>query len=200
MHASERDRPDVMSRRRDWEQSLPGVDVEKLIFLDESAVNTAMARECGRCPRGLRLVDSAPAGLWQTSTLVAAIRLGGVVAPMIFNGPINGESFAGYIESSLVAELEPGDIVVMDNLPVHKSRRVADAIESAGCMLVFLPPYSPDLSPIENMWSKVKAILRKAGARTFEAVVNAAGDALHAITLEDCDGYFGHCGYDALPS
>lgn len=190
----------MIAKRRDWEQSLPGVDVEKLIFLDESAVNTAMARDCGRCPRGQRLVDSVPAGLWQTSTLVAAVRLDGVVAPMIVNGPINGESFADYIESSLVGELEPGDIVVMDNLPVHKSRRVADAIEGAGCVLVFLPPYSPDLSPIENMWSKVKTILRKAAARTFDAVVDATGVALRAITPEDCDGYFGHCGYDALPN
>ena len=122
------------------------------------------------------------------------------VAPMIVNGPINGESFADYVESSLVGELAPGDIVVMDNLPVHKSRRVADAIEGAGCVLVFLPPYSPDLSPIENMWSKVKAIPRKAAARTFDAVVDATGDALRAITPEDCDGYFGHCGYDALPN
>jgi len=174
--------------------------VEKLVFLDEGAVNTAVARDCGRCLRGQRLVGAVPAGLWQSSTLVAAIRLDGVVAPMIVNGPINGESFADYVESSLVGELEPGDIVVMDNLPVHKSRRVAEAIQAVGCTLVFLPPYSPDLSPIENMWSKVKAILRKAAARTFDTVVDATGDALRAITPEDCDGYFGNCGYDALPN
>jgi transposase len=187
-----------MAKRQDWERSLPGVDVEKLVFLDESAVNTAMARDRGRCPRGERLVDSVPAGLWQTSTLVAAVRLDGVVAPMVIDGPLNGESFADYVELSLVPELEPGDIVVMDNLPVHKSKRVADAIQASGCTLVFLPPYSPDLSPIENMWSKVKAILRTAAARTFDAVVDATGDALRAITPEDCDGYFGNCGYDAL--
>jgi transposase len=186
-----------MARRHDWEQSLPGVDVGMLLFLDESAVNTAMVRNRGRCPRGERLVDSAPAGLWQTSTLVAAIGLDGVVAPMVVNGPFNGESFAQYVESSLVPELEPGMIVVMDNLPVHKSKRVADAIAAAGCTLVFLPPYSPDYNPIENMWSKVKALLRAAAARTFQAVVDATGDALRAITPEDCDGYFRHCGYDA---
>ena len=188
-----------MTRREDWVDSLPGLDVEKLLFLDESAVHTAMVRDCGRCPRGQRLVDSAPAGLWQTSTLVAAIRLDGVVAPMVVNGPLNGESFAQYIESSLVAELKPGDIVVMDNLPVHKSQRVADAIRACGCTLVFLPPYSPDFNPIESMWSKIKTILRAAAARTFETVVDAAGDALRAITTHDCDGYFRHCGYDALP-
>jgi transposase len=190
----------VKVRREVWEQSLPGIDVGKLVFLDESGVNTSMARDCGRCPRGERLVDSAPAGLWQTSTLVAAVRLDGVVAPMVIDGPINGQSFADYVEQSLVVELEPGDIVVMDNLPVHKSRRVADAIQAAGCTLVFLPPYSPDLNPIENLWSKVKAILRKAAARTFESVVDATGDALRAVTPDDCDGYFRHCGYDALPS
>ena len=176
------------------------MDVEKLIFLDESAVNTAMVRGCGRCPSGQRLVDSAPAGLWQTSTLVAAICLDGVIAPMVIDGPLNGDSFAQYVETSLIAELEPGNIVVMDNLPVHKNKRVAIAIEAAGCILVFLPPYSPDYNPIENMWSKAKTLLRTAAARTFAAVVDAAGDALRSITPEDCDGYFRHCGYDALPN
>jgi transposase len=176
------------------------VDVETLVFLDESAVNTAMVRTRGRCPRGERLAGSAPAGLWQTSTLVAAIGLDGVVAPMVIDGPLNGESFAQYVETSLVPALEPGNIVVMDNLPVHKAKRVADAIAAAGCTLAFLPPYSPDYNPIENMWSKVKTHLRAAAARTFEAVVNATGDALRSITPEDCDGYFRHCGYDALPS
>jgi transposase len=200
LHAAERDRPDVVARRHDWEQSLPGVDVEMLVFLDESAVNTARVRDRGRCPQGERLVDSVPAGLWQTSTLVAAICLDGVVAPMVIDGPLNGESFAQYVETSLVPALEPGNIVVMDNLPVHKSQRVSDAIAAAGCTLVFLPPYSPDYSPIENMWSKVKTHLRAAAARTFNAVVDAAGDALRSITPEDCDGYFRHCGYDALPN
>ncbi|MGH6682838.1 MAG: IS630 family transposase [Pseudolabrys sp.] len=190
----------MIARRQDWEQSLAGLDVEHLLFLDESAVNTAMLRSCGRCARGQRLTDAAPAGFWQTSTLVAAIGLDGVVAPMVIDGPLNGESFAQYVESSLVPELRAGHIVVMDNLPVHKHKRVADAIEARGCTLVFLPPYSPDYNPIESMWSKVKTFLRAAAARTFEAVVAATGDALRAITPEDCDGYFSHCGYDALPS
>jgi transposase len=175
------------------------MDVERFVFIDESAVNDSMARQRGRCPRGHRLVESVPAGLWKTSTLVAGIRLDGVVAAMVFDGPLNGESFAQYVESTLVVELNAGDIVIMDNLPVHKSRRVADAIAAVGCILVFLPPYSPDLNPIEPMWSKVKLSLRKAAARTFDAVVAVTGDALRAITTEDCDGYFSHCGYDALP-
>lgn len=174
--------------------------MEKLVFLDESGINTAMARRYGRCAQGKRLVDSAPAGLWQSNTLLAAVRLDGVVAPMVLDGPVNGEAFAGYIEQCLVRELEPGDIVIMDNLPAHKSVRVTQAIEGAGCSLVYLPPYSPDLNPIENMWSKVKAWLGKAAARTFETVVDAVGQALLAVNTTDCQGYFSHCGYNATPT
>jgi len=201
-HASEQDRPDVKRKREDWEQCqcLPGVDFEKFVFLDECGINTAMARRYGRSPQGERLVDSAPAGQWQSNTLLSAMRLTGVVAPMVLDGPINGESFATYIEQSLVPELEPGDIVVMDNLPAHKSQRVTQAIEGAGCSLVYLPPYSPDFNPIENMWSKVKAWLRKAAARTFGGIVDAVAEALLAVTPDDCQGYFGHCGYDATPT
>ena len=197
MHASEQDRPDVKHKREVWEQCLAGLDLEKLVFLDESGINTAMARRYGRCLQNKRLVDSTPAGLWQSNTLLAAVRLDGVVAPMVLDGPVNGDIFASYIERSLVPELEPDDIVIMDNLPAHKSLRVTQAIEAAGCLLVYLPPYSPDFNPIENMWSKVKAWLRKAAARTFETVVQAVGEALLAVTTADCQGFFSHCGYDA---
>jgi transposase len=190
----------VKRKREDWEQCVPGLDLEKFVFLDECGINTAMARRYGRCPQGERLVDSAPAGQWQSNTLLSAMRLTGVVAPMVLDGPINSESFASYIEQSLVLELEPGDTLVMDNLPAHKSQRVTQAIEDAGCTLVYLPPYSPDFNPIENMWSKVKARLRKAAARTFGSIVDAVRDALLAVTPEDCQGYFGHCGYDATPT
>ena len=184
-------------KREEWEHSLPGLDLEKLVFLDESGINTIMARRCGRSPQGERLVDSAPAGQWQSHTLLAAVRLDGVLAPMVLDGPVNGDSFAGYIEQSLVPELEPQDIVIMDNLPAHKSRRVTQAIEQAGCSLVYLPPYSPDFNPIENMWSKVKASLRRSAARTFDRVVDAVAEALRAVSPDDCQGYFDHCGYDA---
>jgi transposase len=190
----------VKSRREEWEQCLPGLNLEKLVFLDESGINTIMARRYGRCAQNKRLVDSAPAGQWQSNTLLAAVRLDGVIAPMVFDGPVNGDSFAGYIELSLVPELEPKDIVIMDNLPAHKSQRVTQAIEGAGCSLVYLPPYSPDFNPIENMWSKVKASLRKTAARTFESVIDAVAEALTSVTLEDCQGYFDHCGYDAIPN
>lgn len=185
----------MKAQREIWEQCLPGLDLSRLVFLDECGVNTLMARLCGRCPQGKRLVDASPAAHWQTTTLVSAVRLSGVIAPMMLTGAMNGDSFAGYVEQSLVSELTRGDIVIMDNLPSHKSQRVTDAIARAGCTLVYLPPYSPDFNPIENMWSKVKALLRKAGARTFATLVDAVRDALLAVTAEDCDGFFEHCGY-----
>ena len=190
-----------MRRLREiWAECVPGVDVEKLVFLDESGVNTAMFRLYGRCPRGERLVAAAPAAHWQSNTLLAAVRLDGVVAPMVLDGPVTGASFAGYVERSLVPELRPGDIVVMDNLPAHKGAAVAEAIDRAGCRLVYLPPYSPDLNPIEPMWSKVKAAVCRAAARTFETLVEAVGNALRGVTAEDCEGYFEHCGYNATPT
>jgi len=189
----------VRRLREIWAACVPGVDLETLVFLDESGVNTAMFRRYGRCRQGERLVDAVPAGHWQSNTLLAAVRLDGVVAPMVLDGPVTGESFAGYVGRSLVPELRPGDIVVMDNLPAHKGAAVAEAIEHAGCRLAYLPPYSPDLNPIESMWSKVKSAVRKAAARTFDTLVDAVGDALRSVTAEDCEGYFEHCGYDATP-
>jgi len=185
----------VKQKREDWEQCLPGLDLDRLVFFDESGVNTLMARTRGRSPKGKRLVDSVPAGRYETLTLMSAVRLDGVVAPMLLDGPVNAQTFAGYVEDCLVPALEPGDILIMDNLPAHKSARITQAVEGAGCILVYLPPYSPDLNPIENMWSKVKASLQKTAARTFEALLDGVGEALHAISLEDCDGYFEHCGY-----
>lgn len=188
----------MKAQREIWEDCLPGLDLGRLVFLDECGINTLMARLQGRCQQGKRLVASSSAAFWETTTLLSAVRLDGVIAPMMLPGSINGDSFAGYIEQFLVPELTRGDIVVMDNLPAHKSQRVTDAIADAGCTLVYLPPYSPDFNPIENMWSKVKACLRKAGARTFEVLVDAVRDALLAVTPDDCDGYFEHCGYSEI--
>jgi transposase len=187
----------VKTQREIWQHCLPGLDLSRLVFLDECGINTLMTRLLGRCRQGKRLVASLPAACWQTTTLVSAVRLEGVVAPMMLPGSIDGDSFAGYVEQFLVSELTTGDIVIMDNLPSHKSQRVTDAIEKVGCTLVYLPPYSPDFNPIENMWSKVKAGLRKASARTFEVLLDAVRDALLAVTPEDCDGYFEHCGYES---
>ena len=190
----------MRQRREDWEECLPGLDVGRLVFFDESGVNTLMARTRGRSPEGERLVGSAPAGRYETLTLMSAVRLGGVVAPMLLDGPVNAETFAGYVEDCLVPALEPGDVLIMDNLPAHKSARVTRAVEVAGCVLVYLPPYSPDFNPIEHMWSKVKASLRKTAARTPKALLDGVAEALRAITLADCAGYFEHCGYGDTPS
>jgi transposase len=190
----------VKLKREEWEQCMPGLDLDKLVFFDEIGVNTKMVRLHGRCPASRRLVDFAPAGHYSSNTLMSGMRLDGVVAPLLINGPVNGETFAGYVEECLAPALEPGDILIIDNLPAHKSLRVTAAIEAAGCILVYLPPYSPDFNPIENMWSKVKASVRAAAARTLDAVVDAVGVALHSVTLSDREGYFKNCGYGESPT
>jgi transposase len=179
---------------------MPGLDLDKLVFFDEIGVNTKMVRLHGRCPQSQRLIDFAPAGHYSNSTLMSGMRLDGVVAPMLLDGPVNAETFAGYVEQCLAPALEPGDILVIDNLPAHKSVRVNAAVEGVGCVLVYLPPYSPDLNPIENMWSKVKASIRSAAARTLDAVVNAVEVALNSVTMSDREGYFSHCGYGDPPN
>jgi transposase len=179
---------------------MPGLNLDKLVFFDEIGVNTKMVRLHGRCPANQRLVDFAPAGHYSSSTLMSAMRLDGVVAPLLIDGPVNGEIFAGYVEQCLAPTLEPGDILIIDNLPAHKSARVTAAVEGAGGVLVYLPPYSPDFNPIENMWSKVKTSVRAAAARTLDAVVEAVSVALQSVTLSDCEGYFSHCGYGEPPN
>ena len=143
---------------------------------------------------------AVPHGHWQVTTMVAAIGLGGVVAALTYPGATDADAFATFADAVLGPALRPGDVVVLDNLAAHKAEAVRRAVEARGAVLLFLPPYSPDLNPIELVWSKVKALLRAAAARTFDAVVAAAGAALRAVTPADCDGYFRHCGYDALPS
>jgi transposase len=200
VHASEQNRADVKLKREEWEQCMPGLDLDKLVFFDEIGVNTKMIRLHGRCPQSQRLVSFAPAGHYSNSTLMSGMRLDGIVAPMLIDGPVNGETFAGYVEQCLVPALEPGDILIIDNLPAHKSERVTAAVDGAGCMLVYLPSYSPDLNPIENMWSKVKESIRAAAARTLDGVVDAVCVALHSVTLSDCEAYFSHCGYGDTPN
>ena len=144
-----------------------------------------MARAYGRCAKGRRLLGKVPWGHWKTTTFVAALRLGEISAPFVLDGAMNRDCFEAYVENVLAPTLSEGDIVVMDNLPAHKGAAVAEAIAGAGCRLVYLPPYSPDLNPIEPMWSKVKAAVRKAAARTVDALVDAVRDALRSVTAED---------------
>jgi transposase len=165
------------------------------VFVDETWASTNMARTHGRCPRGQRLVMAVPHGHWKTITFVAALRADGMVAPTVIDGAVTGDLFVASVEQQLAPTLREGDVVVMDNLACHKRAGVRRAIEAAGAALRLLPPYSPDLNPIEKMWSKVKEILRSLKARTAEALLDAIGVALRAVTAADAHGWFAHCGY-----
>lgn len=154
-----------------------------------------MVRAYGRAPRGQRLLAAVPHGHWKTTTLIAAVGLDGIAAPYVLDGPIDGETFRAYVEQMLAPTLAPGDIVIMDNLASHKVRGVRDAIEAAGAELVYLPPYSPDFNPIENLFAKLKAFLRQRAERTIESLWDGIADALKTISLDDCRNCFRHAGY-----
>ncbi len=155
-----------------------------------------MARLRGRAPKGERCRAPVPFGHWKTTTFTAGLRLGSLAAPFVLDGPMDGVAFLAYVSQVLVPELKPGDIAIMDNLPAHKVKGVREAIEGAGAYLIYLPPYSPDLNPIEKAFSKVKAILRKAAARTLEELWAAIAHALTAFKPAECRNYFAACGYD----
>jgi len=173
------------------------VKPEQLVFIDESGARTSMTRTRGRAMRGQRVVEKVPHGHWKTTTMISAIRTSGPCAAATISGATDSEIFRTYVQDVLVPELRVGDVVVMDNLQPHKASGVQEMIESAGARLLYLPPYSPDYNPIENMWSKVKQHLRSAAARTFEALLDAITAALASITVDDCQGFFRHCGYVA---
>lgn len=154
-----------------------------------------MARLRGRARRGERLRSGIPRGHWKTTTLVAGLRLTGLMAPFVLDGPMNRSVFLAYVTQVLAPELKPGDVVILDNLPAHKGSRVREAIEAAGASVLYLPPYSPDFNPIEEAFSKVKQFLRRAQARTDDALRSATWAALATITHADIDGWFSHCGY-----
>jgi transposase len=172
----------------------------RLVFLDETGVNTAMSRTHGRAAPGERVAGRVPKGHWHTTTVVGAMRLDGCCAAMTLAGGTDAVAFETFVEHCLVPALRPGDIVVMDNLPAHKAAGVGELIEAAGATVAYLPPYSPDFNPIEKMWSKVKAFLRSAAARTQEALQEAIANALRAVTAADCRGWFASCGYVATES
>lgn len=162
-------------------------------------MTTALTRLYGRAPRGQRLVESVPEARWETTTLISAIRRGGVVGSLEFRGATDEMAFRTYVEEILVPALRPGDIVVLDNLAAHRIGAVARTIRKAGAGVWYLPPYSPDFNPIEKIWAKVKALVRKAKARTTEALWEAIARALEAVTPQDCQGCFAFCGYHATP-
>ena len=198
MLACEQDRPDVARHRSRWKQRQATIDPERLVFIDETWTKTNMAPLRGWCLRGRRLKDQVPHRRWQTLTFIAALRHDGIVAPCLFDGPINGESFLAYVTQVLVPTLRPGDIVVMDNLGSHKSKAVRDAIWSVGARRLFLPAYSPDLNPIEQVFSKLKTLLRKARARSRQAVATAIGEILPHFQPSECANYLRNAGYASI--
>lgn len=167
-----------------------------MIFIDETGLNTKMGRLRGRSPRGERLRMSLPHGHWHTTTFVAGLRLDGLDAPMLIDGPMNGDAFLAYVREVLGPTLRPGDVVIMDNLGCHKSPKVREAIEAAGARLLFLPPYSPDFNPIEFAFAKLKSLLRAAAARTRDALWTTVGLLLDAVTSAECRNLFTATGYE----
>jgi transposase len=171
------------------------MDPDRFVFLDETGATTNMVSRRGWAPKGERLVDAAPRGHWHTTTFVAGLRGCGILAPLVLSGPMTGEAFRAYTEQFLAPALSPGDVVVMDNLPAHKVAGVAEAIAAAGATILYLPPYSPDLNPIEMAFAKLKALLCKAAARTRDELWDAIGALLDLFDPGECRRYIRHCGY-----
>lgn len=195
LHAAEQERNDVRAARTKWKREQPQLDAKKLIFIDETGTSTNMTRARGRCRRGKRLVAKVPHGHWKMTTFVAGLRQGGITAPFVVDAPMNGEIFLTYLEQCLVPTLSPGEIVSMDNLPAHKVAGVREIIEATGARLRMLPPYSPDLNPIEQCFAKIKAHLRKAGERSIPALWDRIGTILEGVAPQECKNYFTHVGY-----
>lgn len=185
----------MAARREAWHVAQHGLDPERLVFLDETWVKTNMTRPRGRALRGERLIAKVPHGHWKTTTFLAALRTTGLTAPLVVDGALNGAIFQAYVEQELAPTLRPGDIVVLDNLNVHKVAGARNAIEARGAELWFLPPYSPDLNPIETVFSKFKHLIRSAGERTVEALWRACGQVLDAFSESECRNHIRHCGY-----
>jgi transposase len=181
-------------QRRHWRDWLPLHDASPYVFLDECGVTTDLLRRYGRSPRGSRLHDHTPCSHWETQTVIAALRVDGVSAAAVFDGPIDAICFRAYVEQVLVPTLRPGDMVVLDNLAVHKQPEIRSAIEAVGAHLRFLP-YSPDFNPIEQTFAKLKAFLRAARPRTFDQVLALVAAALELFTPAECRNYIRHCGY-----
>jgi transposase len=186
----------VLIARRLWFEGQLDLDPDRLVFIDETGATTKMARLRGRAPRGERCRAPVPHGHWKTTTFTAGLRCSGLVAPMVLDGPMDGVAFLAYVRQVLVKELTPGDVVIMDNLPAHKVAGVRQAIEAAGASLLYLPPYSPDFNPIEQAFAKLKAILRKAAARTIHDLWDAIAAAIDLFPPHECNNFFAAAGYD----
>jgi transposase len=193
MHADERERPDVKRKRRSFRWRVRQIEPGRLRFVDESGANTAMARAYARAPRGKRAAGSAP-GKWDSFTVIAALGLDGAHAPLVIPGAMDAAAFETYVADVLAPQLRPGDVVVWDRVPTHHCRAAVAAVHRAGAKLMFLSPYSPDYTPIEKLWSKVKAYLRRVAARSKDSLYSALGEALESVTPQDIVGWFQHAG------
>jgi transposase len=185
----------VAEQRAGWHEQLKDVPLDKIVVIDESAAMTNMTRLRGRCDKSQRLVWPVPHGHWKVLTMIGAMTIKGVLTAVTVDAATDGEIFRRFVIDALVPTLKPGDVVVMDNLQAHKASGVKEAIEAAGARVLYLPPYSPDFSPIEPMWSKVKQVLRSIAARSVDALRLGVTTALQSITESDCHGFFRHCGY-----
>jgi len=188
----------VARRRTRWKKHQSRLDPTRLVFIDETWAKTNMTRTHGRSRRGERLVAKVPHGHWRTLTFIAALRSDRIDAPCVFNGPINARSFTAYVEQILIPTLRPGDVVILDNLGSHKGLPVRRALRQAGAKLLFLPPYSPDLNPIEQVFAKLKTLLRNAGERTVEATWQRIGKLLDCFTPTECANYIANSGYASV--
>ena len=195
MRAAEQDRPDVAGQRRRWRVWQRFMDPARFVFIDATGTATNMARRYGRGALGERLVAAVPHGHWRTTTFVAGLRQSGVTAPLVLDGPMTGTAFRAYVEQFLAPALAPGDVVVLDNLAAHKVKGGRRALAAAGAALLYLPPYSPDLNPIAQLFAKLKALLRKAAARTKDVLWQAIGRLLARLPPSECANYLNHCGY-----
>ncbi len=195
LHASQRDTPRVKRKRRAFKKKVAEWDVSRFKFLDESSVNASLTRLYGRAAPGERVVDSTPQPPGLQTTTLAVIGLEGITAPLVWSGSIQGTVFYGYLQQCVIPTLAPGDILFLDNLTAHKVAGIEALIRAHGADLIYLPPYSPDLNPIELAWSKIKTILRRLKARTFSDLIEALNQAMLAITPQDIQGWFAHCGY-----
>ncbi len=195
MRAAEQDRPDVASQRRRWRVWQRFMDPSRFVFLDETATATNMTRRYGRSPSDRRLVAAVPHGHWRTTTFIAGLRQTGILAPLVLDGPVTGIAFRAYVEQALAPALAPGDVVVLDNFAAHKVDGVRQALAAAGASILYLPPYSPDLNPIEQVFAKLKALLRKAAARTKDELWSTIGRLLATVPPAECARYLHHCGY-----
>jgi transposase len=188
----------VKQERAEWQENQPALDVSKLVFIDETGANTQMTRPRGRSPKGERCHASVPGGHWTTTTFIAGLRVNEVTAPMTLDGPMDQEAFLVYVRQVLCPALKPGDLVIADNLGSHKSDDVRKAIEAVGASIRYLPPYSPDFNPIEMLFSKLKALLKKAALRTVDALWNEIGKHLDAFSPQECAKYFNAAGYSCM--